>query len=58
MELAHNKMINDSMLWVRQSILGTKHWLKTELEKTELNFENSKTNYASARIRYADENEG
>src|SRR6187401_741200 len=56
MELAHNKMINDSLLWVRQSNLWEQNiGSKTELEKAELNFENSKTNYISARIRYSDE---
>jgi len=56
MELAHNKMINDSLLWVRQSNLWEQNiGSKTELEKAELNFENSKTNYTSARIRYSDE---
>jgi HlyD family secretion protein len=55
-ELARNKMINDSTLWVRQSNLWAQNiGSKTELEKAELNYENSKTNYNSARVRYSDE---
>ena len=55
-ELTHNKMINDSMLWIRQSNLWAQNiGSKTELENAELNYQNSKTNYNSARIRYADE---
>jgi len=55
-DLARNKMINDSTLWVRQSNLWAQNiGSKTELEKAELNFENSKTNYNSALVRYGDE---
>jgi multidrug efflux pump subunit AcrA (membrane-fusion protein) len=55
-DLARNKMINDSTLWVRQNNLWAQSiGSKTELEKAELNFQNSKTNYQSAKVRYTDE---
>lgn len=55
-DLAHTKLINDSMLWVRLDNLWSQGiGTKTELENAELNFKNSKTNYNSAVIRYRDE---
>ena len=55
-DLMRNKLENDSLLLVRQSNLWAKNiGSKNELEKAELNYENSKTNYTSALVRYADE---
>lgn len=55
-DLARNKMINDSMLWLRLNNLWSQNiGSKTELENAELNFKNSKTNYNSALVRYKDE---
>ena len=55
-DLLKNKMLNDSLQLARQQSL----WLqnigsKVELEKAELNYQNSKTSYESARLRYRDE---
>lgn len=55
-DLLKNKMLNDSLQLARQRSL----WLqnigsKVELEKAELNYQNSKTSYESARLRYRDE---
>jgi multidrug efflux pump subunit AcrA (membrane-fusion protein) len=55
-DLAKSKMQNDSLLMVRQQSLWAQNLgAKVELERTELNFKNSKTAYASAKLRYADE---
>lgn len=55
-DLAKSKLMNDSMLMVRQQSLWDQNLgAKVELEKSILNFENSRTAYASARLRYADE---
>lgn len=55
-ELAKNKMNNDSLLMTRQRSLWAQDiGSKVELERAELNFQNSKTTFESARIRYADE---
>lgn len=55
-DLAKSKLINDSMLMVRQQGLWAQNLgSKVEVEKSELNFQNAKTVYASAKLRYADE---
>lgn len=55
-DLAKSKMQNDSMLMVRQQSLWDQNLgSKVELEKSILNFQNSKTSYNSARLRYEDE---
>lgn len=48
--------MNDSLLFVRQKSLWAKNiGSKVELERAELNFQNAKTTWESARLRYADE---
>lgn len=55
-DLLESKMENDSLLLVRQRSLWQQNiGSKVELEKAELNYENSKTALAAARIRYRDE---
>lgn len=55
-DLARNKMMNDSLLMIRQQSLWSQNiGSKVEVEKAELNYQNSKTSYQSARIRYLDE---
>jgi len=53
--LSKSKMQNDSVLLFRQRILFQKQiGTKVELEQRELAYENSKTNYYSAKVRYND----
>ena len=55
-DLAKSKMTNDSMLMVRQQSLWDQNLgSKVELEKSILNFENAKTTYTTAKLRYEDE---
>jgi len=55
-DLAKSKLINDSLLMVRQQGLWAQNLgSKVELERSELNFQNARTTYASARLRYTDE---
>ena len=55
-DLAKSKMINDSLLMVRQQGLwGQNLGSKVEVERSELNFQNAKTVYSSAKLRYTDE---
>jgi multidrug efflux pump subunit AcrA (membrane-fusion protein) len=54
-ELAKNKMKNDSALYFRQKALWQQQvGSKVELESRELAYENSKTSYNSAQIKYDD----
>ena len=54
-DLAKNKMKNDSALYARQSSLWQQQiGTKTELEQRELAFENSRNAYQSAIIKYDD----
>lgn len=56
-ELAKSKMQNDSVLLSRQRALFSQQvGTKTELEQRELAFQNSKTNYMAAMLRYDDLN--
>lgn len=55
-DLAKSKLANDSMLMVRQQSLWDQNLgSKVELEKSILNFQNSKTTYTTAKLRYEDE---
>lgn len=55
LELALNKMKNDSALFMRQKSLWQQQvGSKVELEQRELNYLNSKTSYYSAKVRYDD----
>ena len=55
-DLAKSKMVNDSQLMVRQHNLWSQGiGAKVEVEKADLNYANSKTAYASVRLRYKDE---
>jgi multidrug efflux pump subunit AcrA (membrane-fusion protein) len=55
-DLAKSKMVNDSLLWVRQQNLWSQGiGAKVELERAELNYKNTKTAYESLQIRYKDE---
>lgn len=55
-DLLESKMENDSLLLARQRSLWEQNiGSKIELEKAELNYENSRTALAAARIRYRDE---
>jgi len=55
-ELAKSKMVNDSQLMVRQHTLWSQGiGSKVEVERADLNFANSKTAYATIRLRYKDE---
>ncbi len=52
-ELAEKKLINDSLLYVRQKNLWDKNiGRKIDLEQRELNFQNSKASLTNAKIRY------
>jgi HlyD family secretion protein len=54
-DLAKNKKQNDSLLLVRQKSLWAKGiGTAVELEQRELNFQNSKTSFESALLRYLD----
>jgi HlyD family secretion protein len=54
-ELSKNKLKNDSILFYRQQTLwGEQVGTKVELEQKELAFNNAKTNYLSALIKYND----
>lgn len=54
--LARSRLQNDSLLMVRQQDLWAQNLgSKVEVEKAQLNFQNSKTAYAAAQLRYADE---
>jgi multidrug efflux pump subunit AcrA (membrane-fusion protein) len=55
-DLAKSKLINDSLLMVRQQGLWAQNLgSKVELERSELNFQNARAVYASSRLRYTDE---
>lgn len=55
-DLLESKMENDSLLLARQRSLWEQNiGSKVELERAELNYENSQTALAAARIRYRDE---
>lgn len=54
--LARSRLQNDSLLMVRQQDLWAQNLgSKVEVEKAQLNFQNSKTACAAAQLRYADE---
>ncbi len=54
-ELAKNKYLNDSLLWLRQkSLWEQKIGTQVELEQRELAFKTSQSNYRSALLRYSD----
>lgn len=54
--LAKSKLQNDSLLLERQQGLWAQNLgSKVEVERADLNFQNSKTAYAAARLRYTDE---
>ena len=54
--LARSRLQNDSLLMVRQQDLWAQNLgSKVEVEKAQLNFQNSKTAYTAAQLRYADE---
>ncbi|MFN3997862.1 efflux RND transporter periplasmic adaptor subunit [Algoriphagus sp.] len=54
-ELAKSKKQNDSLLFLRQKNLRAQRiGSAVELEQRELNFQNSKTSYESALLRYQD----
>ncbi len=54
-ELAKNKYLNDSLLWLRQkSLWDQKIGTQVELEQRELAFKTSQSNYRSALLRYTD----
>lgn len=54
-ELAKNKYLNDSLLWLRQKSLWEQQiGTQVELEQRELAFKTSQSNYRSAMLRYAD----
>ncbi len=55
-ELLKNKMLNDSIQLTRKRSLWAQNiGSKIELEQAELTYQNSKTTYESARLRYRDE---
>ena len=55
-DLAKSKLLNDSLLMVRQQNLWSQNLgSRIEVERAELNFKNAKTAYSSAKLRYADE---
>ena len=55
LELAKNKMKNDSALFFRQKNLWAQEvGTKVELEQRELNYQNAKTNYYSAKVKHDD----
>ena len=54
-EFAKNKFENDSLLLIRQKNLWSKGiGTANELEQRQLNFQNSKTQFLSAQLRYQD----
>lgn len=54
-DLAKNKMLNDSALYFRQRNLWEQQvGTKIELEQRELAYQNSKTAFYSAQVRYSD----
>jgi RND family efflux transporter MFP subunit len=54
-ELAKNKYLNDSLLWLRQKSLWDQQiGTQVELEQKELAYKTSLSNYRSAVLRYAD----
>lgn len=55
LELAKNKLKNDSSLYYRQQSLWQQNvGTKVELEQRELSYENAKTNYYSAKVKHDD----
>jgi RND family efflux transporter MFP subunit len=55
LELAKNKMKNDSALYFRQKNLWEQQvGSKIELEQRELNYQNAKTGFYSAKVKYDD----
>jgi HlyD family secretion protein len=51
-ELAKNKMLNDSINFTRQKNLFEKNAISSsQLEQSQLNFQNSKTNFLSAQLK-------
>ena len=55
-DLAKSRMINDSLLYLRQQNLWDQQiGSKVAFENARLNFENSKTAYYSAQLKYKDE---
>ena len=54
-ELAKNKMLNDSITFSRQKILYSKEAISSsQLEQSELVYQSSKTNYLSNQLKYID----
>ena len=54
--LAKSRLQNDSLLMVRQQDLWSQNLgSKVEVERAQLNFQNSKTAYSAAQLRYTDE---
>ena len=54
-EFIKNKMYNDSLMLLRQKILFEKEIIPlSQLEQTELAFQNSKTNYLSSKLKLYD----
>ncbi len=55
-ELARSKMMNDSLLYIRQESLWAENiGSKNDLERSQLNYQNTRTAYASLQLRYRDE---
>ncbi len=55
-DLMKDKMQNDSLLMTRQQNLWSQNiGSKVDLEKSQLNYQNSRTNYKSALLRYTDQ---
>lgn len=55
-DLAKQKMVNDSMLWARQNQLWSQQiGSKIDMERATLAYDNAKSMYQSARIRLRDE---
>lgn len=55
-DLAKQKLQNDSLMWVRQQNLWDQNiGSRVELERAELNYKNSRAAYSSALLRYKDE---
>ena len=55
-DLLKNKMVNDSLQLARKQKLWSQNiGSKVELEQAELSYNNAKTTYESARLRYKDE---
>lgn len=54
-DLAKIKMLNDSINWIRQKNLFSKNAISSsQLEQSELVYQNSKTNYQSSIFKYND----